>query len=47
MDLLNYPIKNRQSTFEANPVTSKQQNHDITVSKAKPKDWVSWKETMM
>ena len=46
-DLLNYLIKTRQSTFEANPVTSEQQYLDITVSKTKQKDWVSWKETMI
>ena len=47
MDLINYPIKTRQSTFYTNPVTDEQQYHDITVSKAKPMDWVSWKETLM
>ena len=47
MDIINYPIKTRQSTFYTNPVTDEQQYHDITVSKAKPKDWVSWKETLM
>ena len=47
MDIINYPIKTRQSTFNTNPVTDEQQYHDITVSKAKPKDWVSWKETLM
>ena len=47
MDLINYPIKTRQSTFNTNPVTDEHQYHDITVSKAKPKDWVSWKETLM
>ena len=47
MDLIIYPIKTRQSTLNTNPVTDEQQYHDITVSKAKPKDWVSWKETLM
>ena len=47
MDLIYYPIKTRQSTLNTNAVTDEQQYHDITVSKAKPKDWVSWKETLM
>ncbi|XP_065557781.1 uncharacterized protein LOC136025724 [Artemia franciscana] len=47
MDLINYPIKTRQSTFNTNPATDEHQYHDITVSKAKPKDWLSWKETLM
>ena len=47
MDLIIYPTKNRKSTFETKVVTSEQQYHDITVSKAKPKEWVSWKETIM
>ncbi|XP_065561302.1 uncharacterized protein LOC136027768 [Artemia franciscana] len=47
MHLINYQIKTRQSTFNASPATGEQQDHNITVSKAKPKNWVSWKETMM
>ena len=47
MDLINYPIKTRQSALNTNLVTDEQQYHDITVSKAKPKDWVSWKEILM
>ena len=47
MDLINYPIKTRQSTFDVSPAIGGHQYHDISVSKAKPKDWVSWKETMM
>ena len=47
MHLINYPIKTRQSKFNTNPVTDEHQYHDITVSKAKPKDWVSWKETLI
>ena len=42
MDLINYPIKTRQSIFNASPATGEQQYHNITVSKAKPKDWLSW-----
>ena len=47
MDLINYPIKTRQSSYGANPVTSKRQYRDIVVSKPKLKYWVSWKETKM
>ena len=47
MDLINYPIKTRQSTFDVSPAIGEHQYHNIIVSKAKPKDWVSWKETMM
>ena len=42
MDLINYPIKTKKSTFNASPATGEPQYHDITVSKAKPKDWLSW-----
>ena len=41
MDLINYPIKTRQSTVNAIPAKGEQQYHNIAVSKAKPKDWVS------
>ena len=47
MGLINYPIKARRSTFDASPATCEHQYHDITVSKAQPKDWLYWKETMI
>ena len=45
MDLINYPIKTRLSSFGMNLETREEQYQEITVSKAKPKDWVSWKES--
>jgi hypothetical protein len=50
MDLINFPIKTRQSTLPWNQTPKDAQEgqyHDITVSKAKPKQLTSWRETLV
>jgi hypothetical protein len=50
MDLINFPIKTRQSTLPWNQTPEDDQQgqyHDITVSKVKPKQWTSWRETLV
>ena len=50
MDLMNFPIKMSQSTLPENKTPKDDQQgqyHDITVSKVKPKQWTSWRETLV
>jgi hypothetical protein len=51
MDMINYPIKTRQSTLPWTQEHPEDENlgeyHHITVSKVKPKESHSWKQTML
>ena len=50
MDFINFPIKTSQSTLSKNKTPKDDQQgqyHDITVSRVKPKQWTSWRETLV